>query len=200
MDATPATHELITELTALNETINSGDSGLPAVERVVALAQRLTGAIGASFVEYGSAGGRVVATAGQCDFARGRWADPGEPVTAGILGQGRLIEVPVDALPPTLAGQLHAHGASRMLAARAELAGHVVGTLHAYFPERSGAATDFQRTVIIFLASMLEHLYGDNRGLPVFADSSPVEALADAAAVIATDGTGLSVNPTAAGA
>jgi signal transduction histidine kinase len=198
VDATPATHELITELTALNETINSGDSGLPAVERVVALAQRLTGAAGASFVEYGSAGGRVVATAGVCDFGRGRWVDPGEPVAAGILAQGRLMEAPVDQLPAVLAGHLRARGAGRMLAARAEIAGHVVGTLHVFFSAEDTAATDFQRTVIIFLASTLEHLYGDNRGLPVFAASSPVEAIADAAAVVAADGTVLSVNPTAA--
>ncbi len=192
------TAELVEELTALTEMVNSGDSGLPAVERVVTLTYELLGAVGASYVEYGSAGGRVVATAGESSFARGRAVDLGERMTADLASRGRLIEAPVNDLAPPLAEQLTAHGARRMLAARSELGGHMVGSLHAYFPDPDGVATKLQRSLILHFASMLGHLYGDNRGLPVYADTPIVDAAADAAAVVGPDGVVLSCNLAAA--
>jgi two-component system, OmpR family, phosphate regulon sensor histidine kinase PhoR len=194
----PDVAELVVELTRFNEMVNSGDSGLPAVERAVELTRRFTGAIGASYVEYGAAGGRVVATSGMSEFARGRHVDPAEPVTAALLRQGRLVEIPVRELPQALAEQLHVHGAARMLASLVELGEHLVGSLHAYFPDPDGEVTAQQRALVSFFASLLGHLYGDNRGLPVYADAPSASTLADAAAVVDRDGTVLSFNSAAA--
>src|SRR3954447_24663448 len=96
--------------------VNSGDSGLPAVDRAVAVLRRFTGAAGASYVEYGSAGGRVVSTAGLSDFARGRRVDPSEPEHVALLGKGPVIEADVAQLSHPLSDQLRVHGAARMLA------------------------------------------------------------------------------------
>ncbi len=198
MTTIPGSAELIAELTAFNEMVNSGDSGLPAVDRAVAVLRRFTGAVGASYVEYGSAGGRVVATDGLSDFARGRRVDPGEPANVALLGQGRLIEAAVRELPHPLSDQLRVHGAGRMLASRVELGDHLVGSLQIYFPDPDGRCTAEQRALVVFFASLLAHLYGDNRGLPVYADTPAAGTLADAAAVVDREGTVLSFNSAAA--
>ncbi len=195
MEAVPDADGLIEELTGLLEMVNAGDSGLPAVERIVRLTQRLLGAVGASYAEYGAAGGRVVAAAGVAVFGRGRRVDPAEPATAGLLARGRLIEAPTDALAADLAEQLRSNGAHRMLAVRVDLVGRTVGSLHAYFPDLDGRADARQQRTITFLGSLLGHLYGDNRGLPVYAEGGALPAVADAAVVLAADGTVLSVNP-----
>jgi signal transduction histidine kinase len=198
VDAIPGTEELVEELTALIEMVNSGDSGLPAVERIVQLTERQLGAVGANYVEYGVVGGRVVVGLGVAQFGRGRRVDPGDPLVARLLSQGRVIEAAGSELPPGLREQLSYQGAHRMLAARAELGGHTVGTLHAFFPDADGRASERQRRVITFFAAVIGHLYGDNRGLPVYAEGSAALTVADAAAVVAADGTVLSFNPSAA--
>lgn len=197
MEESPGTAELVDQLTAFVEMVNAGDSGLPAVQRIVTLACELLGGAGASYVEYGSAGGRVVATVGVADFGRGRHFDPGDPIVAAVLGQGRIFEVPTSELPEGLATQLHARGARRLLGARAEVAGQLVGTLHVYFAEPAGDAGPLGYALMRYFSAILGHLYGDNRGVPVFADV-PSSPPVDAAAVVTPDGVVVSCNLAAA--
>jgi signal transduction histidine kinase len=84
-----------------------------------------------------------------------------------------------------------------MLAARAELTGQLVGSLHAYLPEGE-SATPLQRSAISFFAALAVHLYGDNRGLPLYGEGPATASLADALAVIGPDATVRSWNPAAA--
>jgi signal transduction histidine kinase len=152
------------ELTALLRLVNDGGSGLDAVRALVELTQRAVGAVGVSFAEYGVGGGRVIAGSGESAWAVGRPVDPTEPVTARLIAAGPVAEVSVDEMPTELAGHLSGRGLRRMLAARAELAGTVVGTLHAYFRDE-GVASDRQRALIGLLAAAAGHLYADGRGL-----------------------------------
>jgi two-component system, OmpR family, phosphate regulon sensor histidine kinase PhoR len=185
------------ELTALTDMVNAGDSGLAALQHLVELTQRTLGAVGASFAEYGPGGGRVIAGSGQCAWAIGRAIDPTDPVNAGILAQGRLMEADIDELHADLRGHMRGRGAGRMLAARAELTGQLLGSLHAYLPEGT-EVTALQRSAISFFAALAVHLYGDHRGLPLYGEGPAVASLVDALAVIGPDGTVRSWNPAAA--
>jgi two-component system phosphate regulon sensor histidine kinase PhoR len=185
------------ELTALTEMVNAGDSGLAALQHLVELTQHTLGAVGASFAEYGAGGGRVIAASGASTWAIGRPVDPADPVVVELLGQGRLIEADIDDLPIDLRIHLRGRGANRMLAARAELTGQLMGSLHAYLPDGE-PSTPLRRAAISFFAAFAVHLYGDNRGLPLYGDGPAIASLADALAVIAPDGTVRSWNPAAA--
>jgi len=193
----PEMEGFFAELTALTDMVNAGDSGLPALQHLVELTQHTVGAIGASFAEYGPGGGRVIAASGISTWAIGRPVDPVDPFFTGILRQGRVMEAAIDELPVDLRMHMRGRGASRMLAARAEHTGQLVGTLHAYRAEDS-AATPAQRSAISFFAALAVHLYGDNRGLPLYGDGPTVASLADALAVIGPDGRVRSWNQAAA--
>jgi signal transduction histidine kinase len=188
---------IFADLTDLVESVNAGDSGLLALQRLVELSEHALGAVGASFAEYGSAGGRVIAASGDAAWAVGRFVDPGDQLVAELIGRGRIIEAAIDDVPVELAGYLRAKGIRRMLVARAELAGHVVGTLHAYFAD-DGRLDPVQRSAISFFAAAASHFYGDKRGLPVYADGPVVASLADAVAVVGPDNQVRSWNPAAA--
>ncbi|HKT04692.1 MAG TPA: ATP-binding protein [Rugosimonospora sp.] len=177
--------------------VNAGDSGLGALQYLVELTQRTLGALGASFAEYGPGGGRVIAASGASTWAVGRWVDPGDPAVIDILGQGRLMEVGIDELPGDLPVHMFGRGAGRMVAARAELTGQLLGSLHAYLPE-GVEPTPLHRSAISFYASFAVHLYGDNRGLPLYGGSPAVASLADALAVLGPGGEVRSWNPAAA--
>jgi two-component system, OmpR family, phosphate regulon sensor histidine kinase PhoR len=185
------------ELTGLVDMVNAGDSGLAALQNLVELTQQTVGALGAAFAEYGPGGGRVIAASGASSWAIGRTVDPTDPAVAAILGQGRLMEVDVEELPLELRTYLRGRGISRMLAARAELTGQLVGSLHAYLVDGAPAGPR-ERAAISFFAALAVHLYGDNRGLPLYGDSPAAASLADALAVIGPDGTVRSWNAAAA--
>ena len=145
-------------LNALVDLINAGDAGLPALYHLLELGQEAIGATGMSFAEYGSAGGRVIAATGASQWALGRPVDTTDPAVTQLLAGSRTQERPVDALPGELAAQLRGRGQRRMLGARAELGGLVVGSVHAYFPDPDGQASQGQRTLVTFLASWAAHL------------------------------------------
>jgi signal transduction histidine kinase len=193
----PEMERFFAELTALTDMVNAGDSGLAALQHLVELTEHTLGAVGASFAEYGTGGGRVIAASGASTWAIGRPVDPADPAVVGILKQGRLMEADIDDLPVDLRIHLRGRGASRMLAARADLTGQLMGSLHAYLPA-GAATTPLQRTAISFFAAFAVHLYGDNRGLPLYGDSPVVASLADALAVIGPDSVVRSWNPAAA--
>ena len=185
------------ELTALTDLVNAGAPGLTAVQRLVELAQSTLGAIGATFAEYNSSGGRIVAASGAAVWGVGRYVDPSAPVVLRLTSGERVVEASLDAMPARLAEQLEAAGVRRMLGARIERTGRVVGTLHTYFPH-DGAADPAQRAAITFFVGLIGHLYADGQGLPIYGDDPAGGALADAIAVVAADGTVRSWNAAAA--
>jgi signal transduction histidine kinase len=188
--------DFFTALTALTDLVNAGNAGLSAVQRLVEFTQERLDAVGASFAEYGAAGGRVIAASGASTWAIGRLVDPGEQEIARLMGRGRVIEVDIDEMPAELAAYLRGQGIRRMLGARAELAGRVVGSLHCYFRTGRPAGPE-RRSMIGFLGAVASHLYADGRGLPVYAND-PSTSLAEAIVVIGPDHTVRSWNPAAA--
>ncbi len=198
--ASPDTHSMerfLAELTAFTDMVNAGDSGLAALQHLVELTRHTLDAVGASFAEYGPAGGRIIAASGASAWAIGRAVDLTDPTLAKMLLQGRVVEVDIEDLPPDLRMHLRGRGAGQMVAARSELTGQLVGTLHAYLPVGT-PSTPLRRSAISFFAALAVHLYSDNRGLPLYGESPAVASLADALAVIGPDGTVRSWNPGAA--
>src|SRR2546421_133574 len=186
---------IFADLSTLAGPVNSAEGGLPAIQGLVEFTQPALGAAGASFAEYGTAGGRVIAPSGASLWTVGRQVD----AAAGGLGDaagGRIVELPVERLPAE-AGQLSGRGIRWMLATRVEVAGVLVGTLHGYFT-RPGTADPAQRSALALVAGVTAHLYGDGRGLPVYAETPAVATLADAIAVVGPDGVVRSWNPAAA--
>ncbi len=186
---------MFADLSALADMVNSDEAGLPAIQRLVDLTQAALGAAGASFAEYGAAGGRVIAASGASLWAVGRQVDAPDWAAPGGTRE-RIIELPVEDLPGE-AGQLSGRGIRRMLATRVEVAGHVVGTLHGYLSD-TGAVTSFQRSALTLFAGIAAHLYFDGRGLPVYAEAPAMATLADAIAVVGPGGVVRSWNPAAA--
>src|SRR6202000_905877 len=96
---------LFAELTALVDVVNSGTSGLAALQRVIEFTQTAVDAGGVSFVEYSAAGGRGV----------GRSVAPTQPLIVRVMSQGQLVEVGLDEMPLELAEHMKGAGLCRML-------------------------------------------------------------------------------------
>ncbi|HET6215149.1 MAG TPA: ATP-binding protein [Micromonosporaceae bacterium] len=188
---------LFAGLNALLDKINAGDGGLPALYRLLELGQEALGAEAMSFVEYAPSGGRVIAATGASYWAVGRPVDTTDPAIAQLLAGPRTQERPISDLPEELAAQYHGRGLSRMVGARAELGGLVVGSLHAYFPETGIRATDAERSLVTWLASSAARMYGERTGLPVHDDGHVVASLADGLAILGRDGSIRLWNPAA---
>jgi two-component system phosphate regulon sensor histidine kinase PhoR len=190
------TDRLFEELARLTEMVNSGDAGLPAVSRLVELTRETLGASGATFVEYSGPGGRVITASGDAEWAVGRFVDLANEDTARVVNRGPVVETGLAAMPASLRDQVRDRGIRRMLVGRVELAGHLVGTLHAFFPD-DGPADGIARAAMGFFAGCVGHLYSDGRGLPVYADEPVVATSTDAIAVVGMDGTVRSWNAAA---
>ena len=179
--------EIISALTEVVDLVNAGESGLPALRRLVILAQRSTGAAGASFVEYGSSGGRIVAVSGAMEWALGRRLNTGLPAVARLLAEGRVNEYPPAELGGDSAVQLGARGISWVTRAWTQIQGRVVGSLHVYhLSARPLDGNDRQR--LVCLAALAGNLYRDARGLPVSSDTPAPVATSDAVVVVGPDG------------
>ncbi|MFU8851357.1 ATP-binding protein [Micromonospora sp. SL1-18] len=174
---------LIAGHTGVITMINSGDSGLPVLTRLLRVVESAVGAAGLVFVEFTPAGGRVIAATGSAEFVVGRPLPPNDPATVCLLSGPAVREVRVDAIPGALADEAAGRGQRRMIAARAEIGGLRVGSLHALFPEGE-QLDDSQHAVIGYVAACIAHLYGDQTGLPVHGDVPVVAALADGLAVV----------------
>jgi signal transduction histidine kinase len=177
--------------------INSGHAGLPALHRLLEVAQAAFGALGMSFAEYGPRSGRIIAASGQCGWGLGRPVNREHPAVRRLLSGPRSFEVSVDVLDGELANQLRGRGLHRMLGARSEVGGLVVGSLQAYFPDATGTASQEQHTLIAYLAACAAHMYGEQAGLPVHGDGPVVAALADGLAIVDRDGVVRLWNPAA---
>lgn len=162
--------------------INAGEAGLHALNRLLELSGRALGAAGLAFAEHGRRNGRVIAATGAAAWLLGRPVDLADPAIARLLTGAPVQEFtagdplagrPADSPEP---------GAYRVVAARAELGGLVVGALHVHYPaaEPADPAT---HTVIRYLATCIAHMYGDQTGLPVHGDGPVVAALTDGLAI-----------------
>jgi two-component system phosphate regulon sensor histidine kinase PhoR len=172
------------------EMTNSGESGLPVLTRLLALAQRALRADGMAFVEFGPSNGRIIAVSGATDWALGRPVDLTDPATARLLAGPRTQALPVDALDPDLAHQLRGRGLRHLLYARTEIRGVLIGGLHAYFAEEDGAASGpdpEHHSLMTYLSTSIAHMYGDQAGLPVHGDGPVIAALADGLAIVDRD-------------
>ena len=159
---------LLRRLTALVAAANLGEGGLPGLQAIVGLAAEATDAAGATFVERGGSGGRVVAATGALDFTLGR---------------------PVDAAPED-------HGFLRVLRADATVGGTRVGSLQVYF--RLGTPVGAgEQALVDLLATGAAHLYTDNRGLPVYDDAPSVTSVDQGVVVVGAGGLVRSWNPAA---
>ncbi|WBB78395.1 ATP-binding protein [Micromonospora sp. WMMD882] len=188
---------LIAGHTVVLEMINSGGAGLPVLTQLLQVAQPTLGAVGMAFVEFAPNGGRVIAATGAAEWAIGRPLPPSDPATVCLMHGPRMQRVRVDRVTGGLAGELTRRGLCRLLAARAEIAGVPVGSLHAFYLAGCDEFTG-EHPVLGYLASCIAHMYGDQAGLPVHGDGPVVAALADGLAVVDPQGLVRLWNPAAA--
>lgn len=175
---------MLEELTALLDRVNTGDAGLRSLVRLLEVGQEALGARGMSFVEYAADGGRVIATAGELQWALGRPVDSTRQGVKQLLAGPRVQEYGFYELPADLADQLRERGLHRTVFALAELDGVVVGSLHAYFAEPEPVDTDDRHAVVAFLATCAAHIYGDNNGLPAQSQGLVAPAVAEGLAIL----------------
>ena len=133
---------LIAGHTSVIEMINSGEVGLPVLNRLLQVAQRAIGAAGTAFVEYGPSGGRVVAATGEADWAVGRPVPTADRATIRLLTGPGVQALRVDRLQGELARQLDGRGLRHMISARAQLGGLTIGSLLALYPDEPPAAAE----------------------------------------------------------
>jgi two-component system phosphate regulon sensor histidine kinase PhoR len=185
---------LILGQTSVLDRINSGEAGLGALGELVQLAQTALAARGASFAEYGPGHGRIIAATGASSWALGR---PVDRANTRLSDGPRVQLIPLDALNPELAGQLEGRELRRMLGARCEIGGLVVGSLHVYYTDEDGEPGEEHHAVLSLLASYVAHMYGDQAGLPVHGDGPIVAALSDGLAIVDRRGVVQLWNPAA---
>ena len=152
---------------AVLDRINAGEAGLPVLNQVVRMAQDVLGGHGAGFAEYSPGHGRIIAASGACARALGRRVDRADT----RLHPGRTLVVPLDSLNDEFASQIEGGDLHRMLGARCESGGSVVGSLHVYYGEGDGEAGLEHHAVLELLAAYVGRLYGAQAGLPVHGDA-----------------------------
>ncbi|MGC4894207.1 ATP-binding protein [Micromonospora sp. DT31] len=177
---------LIAGHTTAIKMINSGESGLAVLTRLLREVEPAVGATGIVFVEFTQAGGRVIAATGTAEFLLGRPLPATDPATVCLLAGPPVREVRVDTVPGALADEVAGRGLHRMIVARAEIGGLTVGSLHALYPAAE-PLQPAQQAVIGYVAACVAHMYGGQAGLPVHGDGPVVSALADGLAVVDRD-------------
>jgi len=167
----------------LLDRINAGETGLAVLNQLVRLAQDVLGGRGAGFTEYSPGHGRIIAASGACARALGRRVDPADALPAG----SRTRLVPLDSLNHEFASQVEGGDLHRVLGARCEIGGLIVGSLHVYYGEEAGEPGEEHHAVLELLAANIGHMYGAQAGLPVHGDGPVVAALSDGLAIIDRD-------------
>lgn len=188
---------LIAGHTDVIEMINSGGSGLPVLDRLLSVSEQALGAAGMAFAEFGPTGGRIIAATSAALWAIGRPVALDDPATQRLLTGPRIQELPVGELPADLVTQLAGRGLGRMVVARAEIRGVVIGSLHALYPGPDEPVGPEHCAVVGYLAACAAHMYGDHVGLPVHGDGPVVAALADGLAIVDREGRARLWNPAA---
>ncbi|MER5700412.1 PAS domain-containing sensor histidine kinase [Micromonospora sp. NPDC002296] len=180
------------------EMINSGEAGLPVLNRLLQLVRPAVGAASTAFVEFAPKGGRVIAATEGAEWAVGRPVSPTDPATVCLLSGTRVRDIRVDRIPGPVGQELVDRGLRRMVVARAEIGGLTVGTLHAFYLDHDESTAAGQHEVMAYIAACIAHMYGDQTGLPVHGDGPVVAALADGLAVVDRGGHVRLWNPAAA--
>src|SRR5438034_7014250 len=108
---------LLGGLTELVEYATAGEGGLPGLQLTVELAQAATGALGATFVEYGRSGGRFVAATAALGWSLGRPVDVSDPVVTRLLAEPAVQELDVGELTDDSRRQLSSRGIRRLVRA-----------------------------------------------------------------------------------
>jgi signal transduction histidine kinase len=152
---------------AVLDRINAGEVGLPVLNEVVRLSQDVLGGRGAGFAEYSAGHGRIIAATGACARALGRRVDREDRRLQG----GRTLVVPLDSLSDGIADQIDGADLHRMLGARCETGGVIVGSLHVYYGRDDGDPGPEHHAVMELLAGIVGRLYGYRAGLPVHGDA-----------------------------
>lgn len=140
----------------------------------------------------------MISATGAAEWTLGRPFAPDDPATVYLLSGPRVQQVRLDQLNGRLSGELVERGLRRMVVSRAEIGGHPVGSLHAFYSDGEDEPDAEQHGVVAYLASCIAHMYGDQTGLPVHGDGPVVAALADGLAVVDRDGRVRLWNPAAA--
>ncbi|MGA5305338.1 sensor histidine kinase [Nucisporomicrobium flavum] len=143
---------------ALLRRIDTGETGLAALQHVVRLALDVLGGSGAGFAECGAGHGRIIAGAGDCEHALGRRVDHDR-----LTGDGAAY------LPVEPAGD--GTGTAHLLITRCTVGDVLIGFLYVAYTEPGAAPGPEHHTVLDLLAAHASHLYGDRAGLPVHGDS-----------------------------
>ncbi|MFI7545995.1 sensor histidine kinase [Actinoplanes sp. NPDC049599] len=178
---------------ALLDRINAGEAGLAVLNQLVRLAQDVLGGLGASFAEYSPGHGRIIAASGRCARALGRRVDrENNPLATG----DRTQLLPLGSVNDELAGQIEGGDRHRLLGARCEIGGLIVGSLHVYYGAVDEPGPE-HHDVLELLATNIGHMYGDQAGLPVHGDGPVVAALSDGLTIIDRDGVVQLWNPAA---
>jgi two-component system, OmpR family, phosphate regulon sensor histidine kinase PhoR len=188
---------LLRTLTDMVAAANAGEGGLVGIQFAIELAAAATGAIGATFIEYGAHDGRVVAACGEMGFMLGRRIDIRLPSLADIVTGPSVRDVRVRDLVG-IDGVLPGAGVRRFLRASAEADGAPVGALQVYFrDEEDRRVPEPARSWVALLAACAAHLYADGSGLPVYETGPHPGPVSLAVAVVGRDGNVLSWNPAA---
>ena len=111
---------------------DDGAAALVAIDKLLGTAAEATGAVGATFTEYGDAGGRVVAAKGVLAWALGL------PIAAEFVTPDQIAHAwagRVDTLPVQVAEPLLRRGVVAMVAQPVRGFDRVVGAVHLYFGE-----------------------------------------------------------------
>jgi signal transduction histidine kinase len=152
---------------AVLDRLDAGEAGLPVLSQIVRLAQEVLGGRGAGFAEYSPDHGRVIAATGDCARALGRRVDREDTRLAG----GRTLLIPLNSLNDEFASQIEGGDLQRMLGARCEANGVIIGSLHVYFGEGEEPGPE-HHSVLELLAAYIGRIYGYRAGLPVHGDAT----------------------------
>jgi len=150
---------------AVLDRLNAGEAGLDVLHQIVRMAQDVLGGCGAGFAEYSPGHGRVIAATGACARALGRRVDREDT----RLRESRTLLVPLNSLNDEFARQVEGGEQCRLLGARCEVAGSIVGSLYVYFGMDDGAPGAASHSVLELLAGLIGRLYSYRSGLPVHA-------------------------------
>jgi two-component system, OmpR family, phosphate regulon sensor histidine kinase PhoR len=190
---------LLGRFTEIVDMVNRGESGLPALQLIIEVAQEATAAVGATFVEYGrNSGGRTIAACGELDWTLGRPVDLSLPDRARLTKLSGVVQVTADEVDDESAQQLCGRGIHGIVSTNVNCGGTYIGSVQVYFHQPRAALDPAHAAVLTYLAACAGHLYTGHGGLPVHGDGPIVASLADSLAVVGPDGIVRSWNPAAA--
>ncbi|MBB5870855.1 signal transduction histidine kinase [Allocatelliglobosispora scoriae] len=163
----PRSRDLVVRLTALMETINAGEPGLPALDLLLDLAQDAVGAVGMAAFELAENDGRIIAANGEVAFTLGRRIDANAPRAMRVRTGERVQELLLAESETPVSIELVDLGIGLAVAARAAIGGELVGALAAYYRQDERRDDPDEHLVMQLLANTMAHLYRDRTGLPV---------------------------------